>query len=61
MTVPAGVTTPGATGLTVAVNVTDWPNTDGFTDEVKVVVVPSCATISVRMGEVPARKLPSVA
>ena len=31
-TVPVGVPTPGETALTVAVNVTDWPNTDGFTE-----------------------------
>jgi hypothetical protein len=39
VTVPTGVPAPGATGDTVAVNVTDWPNTDGFTDEVTVVEV----------------------
>ena len=39
VTVPVGVPEPGATGETVAVKVTDWPNTDGFADEVTVVVV----------------------
>jgi len=29
-TVPVGVPVPGATAVTVAVKVTDWPNTDGF-------------------------------
>ena len=32
VTVPVGVPAPGETALTVAVNVTDWPNTDGFTE-----------------------------
>src|SRR5215472_7917688 len=39
VTVPTGVPDPGATADTVAVKVTDWPKTDGFTDEVTVVVV----------------------
>src|SRR5437588_11918452 len=30
VTVPVGVPVPGATALTVAVNVTVWPNTVGF-------------------------------
>lgn len=45
VTVPVGVPDPGATGETVAVNVTDCPKTDGFTDEVTVVVVPSLLTV----------------
>jgi hypothetical protein len=40
-TVPPGVPAPGATTATVAVNVTDWPKTDGFTLETSVVVVES--------------------
>jgi hypothetical protein len=32
-TVPVGVPAPGGTAATVAVNVTDWPNTEGFADE----------------------------
>ena len=39
VTVPLGVPAPGATADTVAVRVTDWPNTDGFTDELTAVVV----------------------
>ena len=39
VTVPTGVPDPGATAETVAVNVTDWPKTDGFADEVTVVAV----------------------
>ena len=38
-TVPVGVTLPLAC-VTVAVNVTDWPRMDGFSDEPSVVVVP---------------------
>ena len=48
VTVPVGVPEPGAFALTVAVNVTDWPNTDGLT-EVAVVVV---AVLADRLGEV---------
>src|ERR1019366_3141171 len=39
VTDPVGVPPPGATGETVAVKVTDWPKTEGFTDEVTAVVV----------------------
>ena len=39
VTVPLAVPAAGAYRLTVAVNVTDWPNTDGFVDETSVVVV----------------------
>ena len=39
VTVPVGVPAPGATADTVAVNVTDWPKTEGFADEVTVVEV----------------------
>jgi len=38
-TVPVRVPAPGATGFTVAVNVTDWPETEGLADEATVVVV----------------------
>ena len=37
ITVPVGVPTPGETAATVAVNVTDWPETDGLAEEAKVV------------------------
>jgi hypothetical protein len=33
VTVPVGVPAPGDTAATVAVNVTDWPKTEGFTEE----------------------------
>ena len=39
LTVPAGVPAPGLTTATVAVKVTDWPKTDGLTEEVRLVVV----------------------
>jgi len=38
-TVPVRVPEPGATALTVAVNVTDWPNTDGLVEAVTAVAV----------------------
>ena len=44
-TVPVGVPEPGDTGATVAVNVTDWSATDGFSDEVTVVVVLAWFTV----------------
>ncbi len=39
VTVPVCVPAPGAIAETVAVNVTDWPNTEGFGDDVTAVVV----------------------
>ena len=39
VTVPVGVPVPGGTTATVAVNVTDCPNTDGLADDATVVVV----------------------
>jgi hypothetical protein len=39
VTVPVGVPAPGGTAATVAVKVTDWPKTEGFTDEVTAVSV----------------------
>src|ERR1051325_1823032 len=44
-TVPLGVPAAGATALTVAVKVTDWPNTDGFTDEDTDVAVAAWLTV----------------
>ena len=44
VTVPVGVPTPGDVAVTVAVKVTDWPNTDGLTDEPSAVVVASLLT-----------------
>jgi len=45
-TVPVGVPAPGATGFTVALNVTDSPDTDVAGEMVKMVVVASCFTVS---------------
>ena len=42
VTVPVGV--PGETLATVAVNVTDWPVTDGFGAETRVVVLGAAIT-----------------
>ena len=38
---PVGVPLPGDTGATVTVNATGWPNTLGFGDADRVVVVPA--------------------
>src|SRR5436309_9349757 len=38
-TVPVRLVAPAVTEATVAVNVTDWPDTEGLTEEVTVVVV----------------------
>ena len=42
VTLPVGVA--GEVEVTFAVKVTDWPATDGFTEEVSVVVVGAIAT-----------------
>ena len=52
VTTPEGVPAPGADTLTVAVNVTDCPNADGFTDETHDVLVLSWATVSPCAAEV---------
>src|SRR5712691_5230836 len=38
-TLPVGVPAPGAVAVTVAVKVTDWPNTDGLAEDVSAVLV----------------------
>jgi hypothetical protein len=43
---------PGATAVTVAVNVTDCPNTDGFADEVSAVLVAALFTVCVSVDDV---------
>src|SRR5438876_4008969 len=45
VTDPVGVPEPGAATLTVAVNVTDCPNVEGFVNEVTIVWVPARWTI----------------
>ena len=49
-TVPVGVPEPPPLTLTVAVKVTDWPNTDGLAEEVTVVVLLALATVCDRRG-----------
>jgi len=45
VTEPVGVPLPGAFAVTVAVNVTDWPKTDGLAEETTEVVVLSWLTV----------------
>ena len=59
VTVPLGAPAPGATTLTDAVNVTVWPNTDGFGEELSEVTVLSLLTTWLTTVEVLAVKLPS--
>src|SRR5712692_1068280 len=58
VTVPLGVPAPGATAVTVAVKVTDWPNTDGFTDDATAVEELALLTVWVSVWLLPL-KLPS--
>jgi len=44
VTVPVGVPAPGAEAVMVAVKVTDWPKTEGFTEEMTAVVELSLLT-----------------
>jgi hypothetical protein len=57
VTVPVGVPDPGATAMTVAVNVTDWPKAEGFNDELKVVEVDAVLTTCLRVADVLLEKL----
>jgi hypothetical protein len=59
LTVPVGVPAPGATTATVAVKVADCPNTDGLTEDVRVVVVSALLTTWLKAALVLVRKLPS--
>jgi len=49
---PTGDPFPGATTLTFAVNVTDWPLTEGLADDVSVVKVPAGLTVKVPLTNV---------
>jgi hypothetical protein len=51
-TVPAGVPAPGPTTVTVAVKVTDWPNTDGLAEGATVVVVDAWFTVWLSVEDV---------
>ena len=59
VTVPVGVPAPGAEAVTVAVKVTDCPETDGLTEEASAVAVAALLTIWLRAAEVLVVKLPS--
>ena len=52
VTVPVGVPPPGATAVTVAVNATACPKTDGFTDDVTVVELAAWFTVCVSAADV---------
>jgi hypothetical protein len=47
VTVPVGEPEPGEIGVTFAMKVTVWPNTEVVGDALTVVVVPSLVTVSV--------------
>jgi hypothetical protein len=59
VTVPVGVPLPGDRALTVAVNLTDCPYTDGLADEARAVVVPAGLTPWLIAVAVLVVKLPS--
>ncbi len=61
LTLPVGVPAPGATAVTVAVKVTDWPKTDGFWLEVSAVAVLAWLTTCESTELVLPLKLPSPA
>ena len=52
VTVPVGVPAPGLFAVTVAVNVTACPDSDGLAEELTTVVVPAFFTVSVSVLEV---------
>ena len=57
VTVPVGVPVPGGTTLTVAFNVTVWPEVEGFGVVVSTVVVATAFTVCVTAVELLAAKL----
>src|SRR5436190_459880 len=59
VTLPVGVPLPGATALIVAVKTTDWPKTDGLTEEARAVALLAWPTVWVITAEVFVLKLPS--
>jgi hypothetical protein len=48
-TLPVGVPVPGAFTATVTVIVTNWPNVDGFGDDMIIVVVPASLTVCIKL------------
>ena len=59
-TVPVGVPEPGALAVTVAVNVTDWPKTDGLAVVATLVVVLALLTTWLSADEVLVAKFVSL-
>jgi hypothetical protein len=59
VTVPVGVPAPAPLGVTVAVNVTDCPNTVGLVELLSAVAVPAWLTVCVTLPDMLALKLPS--
>ena len=59
VTVPVGVPAPGDTAVTVAVKVTDWPNTDGLNEEASAVLLLARLTVCVTVAEVLVLYVPS--
>jgi hypothetical protein len=59
VTVPPGVPAPGALAVTVAVNVTACPNTEGLAEAVTIVLVPSALTVCASAADVLVLKLVS--
>ena len=57
VTVPVAVPDPGATAATVAVNVTDWPEVEGFVPLTSVVVVLDWFTVCETVFEALAAKI----
>jgi hypothetical protein len=45
VTVPVGTPDPGALAATVAVNVTDWPKTEGLAEDDTELLVPDWFTV----------------
>ena len=58
VTVPVGVPLPGAAANTLAVKVTDCPNTDGLREETTVVLVEALLTVCDSAADVLARNAP---
>ena len=58
-TVPLGVPLPGPLAAIITVNVTFWPSTDGFAEEVSTVLVVALPTVCVTAVEVLVARLPS--
>ena len=56
VTLPVGIPAPGATAVTVAVNVTSWPALEGLADDITVVLVDAWLTVWVAVDEVPEAK-----